>query len=94
MTLHLVPSPAPQFLLGQERVADGRVFSHAVPLRDRTNSALCGARVRVRSVGFETAASPTGTCRVCARLASASVAVPAQRARRTSPAAGRIRSVV
>jgi hypothetical protein len=90
MTLHLVPDPAPLFLLGQERIADGRVFAHAVPLRDRTNSALCGARVRVRSLGFEAGAS-TGTCLACARLASTSVAVPAQRARR---APARMRSVV
>jgi hypothetical protein len=84
MTLHLVPHPAPTFLLGHERFADGRVFSHAVPLRDRTNSALCGARVKVRSAGFDPAASPAGTCRACARLASAgaSVAVPFQRSRR------------
>jgi hypothetical protein len=93
MTLHLVPEPAPMFLLGQERIADGRVFSHAVPLRDRTNSALCGARVRVRRAGFDPGTS-TGTCRTCARLASSSVAVPAQRARRVPSAAGRLRSVV
>ncbi|HEY0487528.1 MAG TPA: hypothetical protein VGD72_14880 [Mycobacteriales bacterium] len=84
MTLHLVPDPAPAFLLGHERFADGRVFSHAVPLRDRTNSALCGARVKVRRAGFDTAAFPAGTCRACARLASAvSVAVPFQRSRRS-----------
>jgi hypothetical protein len=83
MTLHLVPEPAPTFLLGQERFADGRVFAHAVPLRDRTNSALCGARVRVRRAGFDPGASATTTCRLCARLASrsGSVAVPFQRSR-------------
>jgi hypothetical protein len=88
MTLHLVPDPAPNFLLGQERFADGRVFSHAVPLRDRTNSALCGARVRVRSMGFDPAASPSVTCRHCARLAAphSSVAVPYQRSNRPAPA--------
>jgi hypothetical protein len=84
MTLHLVPEPAPQFLLGQERFADGRVYVHAVPLRDRTNSALCGARVRVRSVGFDPAASPATMCRTCARLAANPypVALPFQRSRR------------
>ena len=93
MTLHLVPNPAPLFLLGQERMADGRVFSHAVPLRDRTNSALCGARVRVRRAGFDASVSQAGTCLACARLASSSVAVPSQRARSTSTGS-RIRSVV
>jgi hypothetical protein len=84
MTLHLVPDPAPQFLLGQERFADGRVFVHAVPIRDRTNSALCGARVRVRSVGFDSAAAPASTCRTCARLAAHphTVALSFQRSRR------------
>jgi hypothetical protein len=80
MTLHLVPDPAPLFLLGQERMADGRVFSHAVPLHDRTNSALCGARVRVRSVGFDSVVAPSGSCRACARLTAGSVAVPSRRA--------------
>jgi hypothetical protein len=84
MTLHLVPDPAPTFLLGQERFADGRVYTHAVPLRDRTNSALCGARVKVRSVGFDSGTPKAGTCRACARLATqpSSVAVPFQRSRR------------
>jgi hypothetical protein len=88
MTLHLVPEPAPTFLLGQERFADGRVFAHAVPIRDRTNSALCGARVRVRRAGFDAGTSASTTCRVCARLAArnGSVAVPFQRSRATSSA--------
>jgi hypothetical protein len=94
MTLHLVPDPAPLFLLGQERMADGRVFSHAVPLRDRTNSALCGARVRVRSLGFAAASAPAGTCRACARLVAGSVAVPAQRPRRLRAEQERVRSAV
>jgi hypothetical protein len=91
MTLHLVPNPAPTFLLGQERFADGRVFSHAVPLRDRTNSALCGARVKVRSAGFDAGESRASTCRACARLASqpSSVAVPFQRSRQRTVTATR-----
>jgi hypothetical protein len=91
MTLHLVPDPAPTFLLGQERFADGRVFSHAVPLRDRTNSALCGARVKVRSAGFDPVSGAASTCRACARLAApnASVAVPFQRPRHAVAAQAR-----
>lgn len=64
-----MPGTEPGFMIGLERFADGRAVLHAVPVSDKTNTAICGARVRVRRRGA-LGLRPRLGCRTCARHAA------------------------
>jgi hypothetical protein len=69
--LNVVPMTGSEtgFMIGLERYADGRSVLHAVPVSDKTNTAVCGARVRVRRRGG-LGLRPRLGCRTCARHAA------------------------
>lgn len=68
------PSALPYFL-GRERQPSGPV-THAVPIDDKTNTAVCGARVRVRRSHQLGDSSPIG-CPTCAAATADRVDLPA-----------------